>query len=299
MRVVKFMYGLGNQLFQYAFYMKLNKLYGDDIYADIEWYDAPGRHPWDVFQINMLGLNPRVISRDKYCVKEYYMKNHQMNEVEFKEFANNCNIPIINLVSQKHGYLGDKIWLVDDAYYFGFFQNIDLIKEGICDVKENIVFPQWNDHEFMEIRKKILKDDKSVSIHVRMDYNVHEPECYEKICTDKYFADAVNMISLSEENAHFYVFSNKIDEARKRLAWLDRAEYIDLKERHFGIEDMELMSLCRHNILSNSTFSWWAAVLNDNPNKMVVIPDVYDTRIKGVGRDDVNLYFPDWIRVAG
>lgn len=300
MRIVKMMYGLGNQLFEYAFYKKLKHLYEKDVYVDVEWYNAPDRHPWDVYQLDMLGLFTDEISRKDYCVKDYYISNNNISEKEFDEIETGLGVQVVDLFKEApYGKNQERIWLLDNVYYFGFYQNIDTVDIGIEYIKKEIRFPEWESKDFNDIKDKIISDDNSVSIHMRMDNHVKEPECYDIICSDAYFKKSIETIREYLPDAFFYVFSNDIDNARRRLADVDNTYFVELKEPHYGIEDMELMSLCRHNIISNSTFSWWAAVLNSNFEKKVIIPDVFDVRMDFIKREDVNLYYPEWIRISG
>lgn len=300
MRIVKMMYGLGNQLFEYAFYRKLEHLYGEDVFVDVEWYDASDRHPWDVYQLDMVGLFPKKIARNEYCVRDYYIRNNNISEKEFDEIRPELGVRVVDLFNEApYGKNQEKIWLLDNVYYYGFYQNIDTVDIGIEYVRKEIEFPKWKSKDFNEIKDRIVSDDKSVSIHMRMDNHVKEPECYDVVCSDRYFRKSIETIREYLPDAYFYVFSNDIIAARRRLADVKNTCFVELEEAHYGIEDMELMSLCRHNIISNSTFSWWAAVLNSNYDKKVIIPDVFDVRMDFIKREDVNLYYPEWIRISG
>jgi hypothetical protein len=74
---------------------------------------------------------------------------------------------------------------------------------------------------------------------------------------------------------------------------LDNARYIDWKSGEKSFEDLHLMSLCKHNIIANSSFSWWGAWLNNNPNKIVIAPN------KWIHYSDSLGILPDeWLKVS-
>ncbi|MDE6962845.1 MAG: alpha-1,2-fucosyltransferase, partial [Lachnospiraceae bacterium] len=118
-----------------------------------------------------------------------------------------------------------------------------------------------------------------------------DEELYEGICTEKYYEGAVRFIQERYPDAFFYIFSNEPKWVKKWVEDLiasqitedmDKDEVRKLEGRFVLVEanteytgylDMLLMSKCRHNIISNSSFSWWAAWLNDNPDRLVVAPD--------------------------
>ncbi|MBQ8596769.1 MAG: alpha-1,2-fucosyltransferase, partial [Lachnospiraceae bacterium] len=131
---------------------------------------------------------------------------------------------------------------------------------------------------------------EAVGIHMYRSDSRTDEELYEGICTEKYYEGAVRYVQEKYPDAVFYIFSNEPKWVKK---WVDhliksqiteemtRAQIKEMK-KHFvmvetnteytGYLDMLLMSKCKHNIISNSSFSWWAAWLNDNAQKIVVAP---------------------------
>ena len=85
-----------------------------------------------------------------------------------------------------------------------------------------------------------------------------------------------------------------------KISRRSRYTYVDIHDRTYGIGDMELISLCKHNIISNSTFSWWATVFNKNQRKLVIAPNKWDIRPRALLlQSEINLWFEDWIRIEG
>lgn len=118
---------------------------------------------------------------------------------------------------------------------------------------------------------KEMKETDSVSIHVRRgDYLKHQ-NIYGGICTREYYKKALELVQKEVANPRFFVFSDDIGWSRDFFSELRNVSFVywNNKSNHL---DMYLMSNCKHNIIANSSFSWWAAWLNNNTAKMVVMP---------------------------
>ena len=125
-----------------------------------------------------------------------------------------------------------------------------------------------------------IEKTEAVSIHVRRgDYLLPENQAlFGNICTDGYYENAMKIMADKYPNCVFYLFSNDTDSN-----WMNEW----MKEHSVGkneivpirlpagrdYEALALMSRCKHNILANSSFSWWASYLNDNPGKTVIAPE--------------------------
>jgi hypothetical protein len=91
------------------------------------------------------------------------------------------------------------------------------------------------------------------------------------ICDLSYFHKALDIIKIKVNDPYFIIFSNDIPWCRENLP-LDNCTYVDWNKDSNSYIDMQLMSSCKHNIISNSSFSWWAAYLNNFPDKIVISP---------------------------
>ena len=112
---------------------------------------------------------------------------------------------------------------------------------------------------------KRLKSENSVSIHIRRgDYLWQkEAEIFGNICTDEYYKRAIQAVCQTIDNPLFVFFSNDPDYV-KELYKLENMLVVDWNTGEDSFIDMYLMSNCRSMILANSTFSYWAAMLNNN-----------------------------------
>lgn len=109
----------------------------------------------------------------------------------------------------------------------------------------------------------------TVAVHVR-SYNHEDPLNNYYTCTRDYYEKAMQYFP---EDALFVVFSNKMEWCKEMLRGIPRQMVFIEGEAHY--HDFYFMSLCTHNIICNSTFSWWSAYLNRNWNKIVVCPHTW------------------------
>ena len=120
------------------------------------------------------------------------------------------------------------------------------------------------------------KDKKLVSLHIRRgDYlNPEVQAIYGGICTDEYYEAAVKYMKEGHPGCRFYVFSNDPEWVKENLK-IENMTVVEGSDEEHGYRDMYLMSLCKHNILANSSFSWWGAWLNKNTEKEVIGPTIW------------------------
>ena len=139
----------------------------------------------------------------------------------------------------------------------------------------------------------IIKSKQSpISIHVRRDDYLSSKYVsgFGGICTIEYYNKAVERIKEEVIDPVFYIFSDDINWCRENLK-LEQGVFIDWNTGKESWQDMFLMSQCKHNIIANSSFSWWGAWLNSNSEKIVIAPRIWWNGLK----DDV---VPDsWIRI--
>ena len=145
------------------------------------------------------------------------------------------------------------------------------------------------DLESHKIRTSILSSN-SVSIHVRRgDYVKHS--VFDGICTMNYYEEAMNYIGEKVSEPQYFIFSDDTQWAKEHF----NKPNMEVVVGHTGNEswkDMFLMSQCKHNINANSTFSWWAAWLNPNPEKIVIVPSRFNNLNK------THEIYPDsWIKL--
>lgn len=285
MIVIKIKGGLGNQMFQYALYLNL-KHRGTDVKMDISelnvYLGSFGRGDiWDAFYVNKDFASTKDIQK--------LLKNNIINKLQMKIFKSSNT----HYVEKNPFYFNPDIFNMDNVYLDGYWQNEKYFK----DFRKNII-------EHFKIKKELSNDNNlyldminsyvnSVSLHIRLgDYMTKtNKKIYGGICTPGYYRKAINYFENNYNNPVFFIFSNDVGNVKQLI---DTKKYIlvNCNDEKNAWADLYLMSKCKHNIIANSTFSWWAAWLNQNENKTVLAPP---KMMNTIHADDI---YPDsWIKV--
>jgi len=120
-----------------------------------------------------------------------------------------------------------------------------------------------------------MQQCESVAIHVRRgDYTSNAYSASFGTLADSYYKTAIERINAGAQQPVFFVFSDDIEWCRNNLQ-LHNAIFIEHNKGVDSYKDLVLMSHCRHNIIANSTFSWWGAWLNQNPQKIIIAPRIW------------------------
>lgn len=264
MIIVRIMGGLGNQMFQYAFYEKLKYL-GKNVKVDIRsCYERDTLRKYELDKFPNLDIEvaeEKEIQRYWEQTKKWYnriigkvvkkrKKNYLFNELKYKE----------------------DIFKIENAYIQGFWQSEKYFLDIQDIIRQRFVFPAIHDEENKKYLEQILGSD-SVSIHVRRGDYLSEvnSHIYGNICTFKYYDEAIKYFENKYQDVTFFVFSNDTEWTKKNLI-MRKAVIVEGNEEENSIFDMFLMSKCKHNIIANSSFSWWGAWLNQNKDKEVIAP---------------------------
>lgn len=262
--------GLGNQMFQYAAGKSLSLKFNAELHIDPflltkKTKTTVRNFDLDVFNIKIEEKNSfknKIITKGYSYFKKYRIKNNLYD--------------LLNVFEDKRAQYFDERFenLSDNSTLFGYFQNEKYFQKASTTIREDFEFIGTPDHKNAEIIDKI-KQIESISIHIRRgDYT--NPKTNLSLIGLEYYQKAIEHIKNKINCPEFYIFSDDIK-------WVK--EYLDLKETNHvfvdinhGINsyrDLQLMSLCKHNIIANSSFSWWGAWLNKNPDKIVITPDTW------------------------
>ena len=287
MIIVRVTGGLGNQMFQYAMYKSLEKK-GKLVKLDSKsFYETKKEH--NGYELERI----------------FDIKPNKPTKEDLEKFDEN-NISTLFKIKRK--LFGDKKFVYDtkeyvfnkdvyklkNSYLNGYWQSIKYFEGIENDIKKDFRFKNQLDNKNLEILNEI-ENSNSISIHIRRgDYM--SPENYNMygcIATPTYYKKAIKVIEEKVENPTFFVFSNDMDWVKKNIQINSRVFYIDINSGNGSYKDMQLMSNCKHNIIANSTFSWWGAWLNENKNKIVIAPKKWINR-EDVDSDKIELFCEGW-----
>jgi hypothetical protein len=172
-------------------------------------------------------------------------------------------------------YDGEVVSRKGDVYFDGYWQN----ELYFCDCEKIIRTSYLFKNELNERNIKVLdviEKTNSVSVHIRRGDYVGL-KLWENICDIQYYVNAINYVKSRVAHPIFFVFSDDVVWCRKNLSSevVDEVCYVDWNKEMDSYIDMQLMSKCKHNIVANSSFSWWGAWLNANPDKIVIAPKIW------------------------
>ena len=282
--------GLGNQMFKYAFVKQLEKVYPKTrVRAYIS--DKKNYELEQVFGIKLKECSWKMAA----SLSDDYPKNapfhsifkplSKVRQVLFghkdtciKQDDGTCFYPECYHLNQLYEY-----------YFQGVWANAEYLTGIEDEIKKDFIFR----NELSETNKLYLSkimNSCSIGIHVRRGDYV---SIGASLCDEEYYRAAINYIRSKTTNPNFFIFSDEIEYCRKIFKEYKDFTYIEKNTGTQSYVDMQLMSNCKHNIIANSTFSFWGAYLNSNLDKIVVAPNV------GIGTIDFNTPFAcsEWIKI--
>lgn len=284
MLVVRVLGGVGNQLFQYAFYEFL-KLNNEEVYLDISSYKIQKYHyGYELDKLFDLDYQDYQGTQFAHCDR------NRFGYRAIRKFLG------ITLSRESDYYENNKAALVrnrkipGDVYFDGFWQDVHYVQQ-VDDLREKLKFREFDLNEKNRKLVEFICSQTTVSVHVRRgDYLKHQ-ELFG-CCDESYYAAAIDYIQKEIKPDAFVFFSDDINWCREKYSSMPQVRFVDWNTGEESYLDMYLMSLCSHNIIANSTFSWWGAYLNKNRHKRVVLPAKWSNNM-----DENHFACEDWIKL--
>jgi hypothetical protein len=277
--------GLGNQLFQYACARNIQ-----------------------IESKMKVALYTGLYKNDKQ--RKYSLSNYKLNENVIKTekmlpfFANDISNPLIrlakkicpNILFKLLTNINVYIWKSEryrelpiktkkDIYLNGFWQcekyfsNIRPILQKEFELKETTI-------SNLEILDKI-KNEESVCLHIRRGDFINTQH---QVCNDAYYYKAISLVKKNTVNPKFYVFSDDIEWVKKNMEFKGEFTYID--DNNADYLELFLMSNCKHFIMSNSSFSWWAQYLGFTDDSYIVAPSRWYNK-----KSTVDIFQAHWVQI--
>ena len=263
--------GLGNQMFQYALYLALKEK-GHSVKLDISLYDFVDMH--NGYELGrVFGVKDSVVRKRGFYL--YWLR--LLLKGYFKSI----------ITADKLVY-DVKVMESPNKYIWGSWQSDKYFKSIEYLVRDKFVF-KGVDEQNHTIAKN-MQSCNSVSVHIRRgDYKKYGMT----LINEDYYKKAIDYVCKNVISPAFFVFSDDCDEAN---ALMDRIgvpyKLMMHNKGEDSFKDMYLMSQCKHNIVCNSSFSWWGAWLNDNEDKVVVAPKIWSER-----RTELRPQLQEWVLI--
>lgn len=268
MIVVKLIGGLGNQMFQYAAGRRTAYVNGMPLKLDIGGYT------------NQIGITPRKYMLSIFNIQENFATESEINKLKkniiIQKILNKIHPIFANksYVKEKdHNFDPDILKIDDNSYLEGYWGSEKYFKNIEQIIRQEFTYVNKPDKANKELIKQI-DSCNSVSIHVRRGDYVEDEKTnqFHGICGLDYYQTAISYIAQQVKNPHFFIFSDDSRWGKAHLRLKYPTTYVTNNFGRKDYEDMRLMSRCKHNIIANSSFSWWGAWLNNNVDKIVIAP---------------------------
>ncbi len=260
--------GLGNQMFQYALGLSLSLEKNTPLLLKNDCDAHNGLELKNAFNLDeniasqadikkVLGLRSSEWMRRKMRKNSWFRSKNYILERQHNHDFNILNCP-------------------DNAYIKGYWQSEQYFIKYQDDILKAFTFKQKLSLKNQETAKKI-QQNTSVSIHIRRgDYvsNV-DTNITHSLMDIAYYKKAIKQLNIKNNDILYLLFSDDKNWTKHNIIkLLGNANYliVDNNTGKQSFNDMRLMSLCSHNIIANSSFSWWSAWLNQNPDKQVIAP---------------------------
>ena len=284
--------GLGNQMFQYAAGRALALTNDRSLLLDLSDFTAYQLHHGfelsRVFSLVAAKAEPSTTHellgwRENYWARKI-LRRRQLAWLRGKKFV----------VEPHFNYWPDFFNINDDCYLYGYWQSERYFKAFEAIIRQDFIFRE----PLQELNAELSLDmatKQAVSLHIRRGDYVSNPKNHNimSVCDLEYSRLAINYIATQVEQPVFYLFSDDMAWVKQSLPMEFPSVYIEHNSGAESYRDMQLMSLCRHHIIANSSFSWWGAWLNANPEKIVIAPKHWFSN----GNDDTDLIPDEWIRL--
>lgn len=286
MIIVKIWGGLGNQLFQYSFGKYLAAMLNTEVKYDIQITNTLNSFTQRDLAISFFNVEMEVAAAREINEKKYF-SNIQLARLERKLAQRLPFLLKTHIVESNEPKPFGSIHFRDNCYYEGYWQSYKYLTPVETLLRREFTMKQPTRDQVLNTVKEIASGP-SVSIHVRRGDYLHNK--YFTTCKMAYYNEAMAYFATIEPATKFYVFTDDIAWCKEHFT--GPQYFFVTGNEHF--EDMYLMSSCRHNIIANSTFSWWAAWLNHNPGKIVIAPRDWHKR----HNEKYNDLMPEnWIKI--
>ena len=285
---VRFMGGLGNQLFQYAYYRSLVGQ-GKNVYANLNWYKNHSV-PFELTKV----FPKAVVKQDKKYSEGMSRWNQKVKKLLNLLTGKTMHKEFFYVEEKEDAAFDVSALQVKSGTLNGYWQT-EKYFDNITEDIRHIYIPEVKDQGLIYWMKQLLECDNAVSVHIRRGDYLNTSDMYGNICTLDYYKKAMKEISKTIEQPTYYIFSNDEAWVREQFAgenivFIPQNEF----EHYENWYDLLLMSCCRSNIIANSSFSWWAAWLNSHKDKIVIAPDKWLNN-----SETPDIWCKGWIKIPG
>jgi len=290
MVIVRLNGGLGNQMFQYATGRAVAHRNRTQVKLDVSALEQDAARSYRLHHFNIVEsfATPdevaRFTKRDLWSRISPRVERYLLPPYKRSVFA------------ERFAHFDPDILRVRGSVYLtGYWQSEKYFKDIEQIIRQDFTLRHTADPDNQKLAR-IIANTNSVSLHIRRGDYVSNPTLFRKygVCSLEYYQGAVVKVAEEVKDPHLFIFSDDIDWARDNLRLRHPLTFVAHNDADKDYEDLRLMSLCKHHIMANSSFSWWGAWLCTNPGKIVMAPKRW---FKMPGRDTRDLIPDSWHRI--
>lgn len=293
MIIVRLQGGLGNQMFQYSLGRVLSLRNNTELGLDVTFLLDRTPIPNFTFRdydLDVFSINPKIVSRDEIpCLYRKYKLGIFMR---YLDYLRRKILPTPG--KEKKAYRFDeKIFNTGpDIYLEGWWQTPKYFKGYEDVIRKDFTFSSdWN-QDIISLAQEIKATDSVCVFFRRGDFIGNS---FHDVVDNEYYKNALDLLKNKINIEKVYVFSDEIEWCRENVLFPFTTVFVDDRCNGYKYSGkLFLMTCCKHFIIPNSSFSWWAAWLSINPEKIVICPKQW------TGKDSVDtsdLIPEDWIRL--
>ncbi len=287
MLIIKIKSGLGNQLFQYAFGKALSLKRNEPINLEISYFEN----------------QPERDAKRDYLLDKFNIKADYVPEEISKKYNSNLRIFIRKLfwkIKKIDAYKYYEEFLNSKAtYHEGYWLNEKYFSHIRKEIEGDFTLKDEPKAEtkivLNEVENCLQKNKQPVSLNIRRgDFVTNPNSAFNGVLGLNYYQKAIE--TLNEKNIKdicLFIFSDDIEWAKENLKFQNQMCFVS-NPKIPDYEELMIISKCSHNIIANSTFSWWGAWLNKNPNKVVIAPFQW---LKERNVEELDILPKDWIAI--
>lgn len=270
MVIINILGGLGNQMFQYAFGYAVSKKTGQTLLLDLSDFE---NYPLRNYELDVFQIKKETSSTEQSYILKYRTENRfrkAYNKLRKKDKKH----PAKSFYQEPYFHFDRNVFdITTDTYFQGYWQSEKYFLDFEKQIRKQFTLAKEL-HPSTAQYKELIASTCSVSLHIRRgDYVTNqETNEFHGTCSLDYYHKAISAIKENAKKITLFIFSDDLEWAKHNLHVSDEAIFVTMNQNVPDVEEMYLMSQCNHHIIANSSFSWWGAWLNPDPNKIVIAP---------------------------
>lgn len=272
MIITRLIGGLGNQMFQYAAGRRLAFHHNTELKLDITRFNEIKNITQRQYYLSHMQIEGTLATEDDldrvpkstyFTKKLYLIINRAIKRAP----------PVFVEKESNFKFNPNFFSLPDNVYLEGYWQSEKYFKTIENEIRSDFILKEKPDLHNALVADEIEKSN-AVSIHIRRGDYIANPITFEYhgVCPLEYYYAAINFIAKKISDTHFYIFSDDPKWVQQNLKINFPHTYVTHNQNSKDYMDLWLMSLCKHHVIANSSFSWWGAWLSNNKDKIVIAP---------------------------